>query len=219
MAYFGFTRSFDNNRRGCDVHALISRGCNTSQFGPYIYPIYHASSHSSLASTVEIGGIWPPKGIEVLDPWEIRFLNTLIPPLSRAALTWAHHAILAGREKRAVYALVATILLALVFTGFQGMEYYQAPFTISDSTLFLIICGIRQYVGHLAKEHHIGFKAAACQEIDLRIPAKEEGGYYFYSNSDGERLILRGRHSRPPLLNGSILIENIDSGSRSSFAT
>ena len=64
---------------------------------------------------------------------------------------------------------------------FQGMEYYQAPFTISDSiygstfflatgfhgfhviigTIFLKICGIRQYLGHLTKEHHVGFEAAA----------------------------------------------------------
>ncbi|KAL3513973.1 hypothetical protein ACH5RR_026690 [Cinchona calisaya] len=194
---FGFTRSFGNNRRRCDVHALISMGCNTSQFGPHIYPIYHvqvmfffaffwASSHSSLAPTEEIGGIWPPKGIEVLDPWEIPFLNSLIPLSSGAAITWAHYAILAGKEKRAVYALVATVLLALVFTGFQGMEYYQAPFTTSDSiygstfflatgfhgfhviidTLFLIICGIRQYLGHLTKEHHVGFEVAAWYRRD-----------------------------------------------------
>ncbi|KAL3534687.1 hypothetical protein ACH5RR_003148 [Cinchona calisaya] len=152
----------------------------------FFFAFFRASSHSSLAPTVEIGGIWPPKGIEVLDPWEIPFLNTLIPPSSGAAVTWAHHAILAGKEKRAVYALVATVLLALVFTGFQGMEYYQAPFTISDSiygstfflatgfhgfhviigTLFLIICGIRQYLGHLTKEHHVGFEAAAWYRRD-----------------------------------------------------
>nr|GEV62526.1 cytochrome c oxidase subunit 3, mitochondrial [Tanacetum cinerariifolium] len=139
------------------------------------------SFHSSLALTVEIGGIWPPKGIAVLDPREIPFLNTLIPLSSGAAVTWAHHAILAGKEKRAVYALVATVSLALVFTAFQGMEYYQAPSIISDSiygstfflatgshgfhviigTLFSIICGIRQYLGHLTKEHHVGFEAAA----------------------------------------------------------
>ncbi|EPS74623.1 hypothetical protein M569_00102, partial [Genlisea aurea] len=98
----------------------------------FFFAFFRASSHSSLAPTVEIGGIWPPKGIGVLDPWEIPFLNTLIPPSSGAAVTWAHHAILAGKEKRAVFALVATVLLALVFTGFQGMEYYQAPSTISD---------------------------------------------------------------------------------------
>nr|GEU93864.1 cytochrome c oxidase subunit 3, mitochondrial [Tanacetum cinerariifolium] len=130
---------------------------------------------------VEIGGIWPPKGIAVLNPREIPFLNTLIPLSSGATVTWAHHAILAGKEKRAVYALVATVSLALVFIAFQGMEYYQAPSTILDSiygatfflatgfhgfhviigTLFSIICGIRQYLGHLTKEHHVGFEAAA----------------------------------------------------------
>ncbi|KAH0988294.1 hypothetical protein GBA52_015471 [Prunus armeniaca] len=147
----------------------------------FLFAFFRASSHSSLAPTVEIGGIWPPKGIWVLDPREIPFLNTPILLSSGAAVTWAHHAILAGKEKRAVYALVATVSLALVFTGFQGMEYYQAPFTISDciygstfflatgfhgfhviiGTLFLIICGIRQYLGHLTKEHHVGFEAAA----------------------------------------------------------
>ncbi|KAL5078977.1 hypothetical protein RYX36_007398 [Vicia faba] len=144
----------------------------------FLFAFFRASSHSSLAPTVEIVGIWPPKGVGVLDPREIPFLNTPILLSSRAAITWAHHAILAGKEKRAVYALAATVSLALVFTSFQGMEYYQAPFTISDSingsnfflaigfhgfhviigTLFLIICGIRQYLGHLTKEHHVGFE-------------------------------------------------------------
>ncbi|KAL2942379.1 Cytochrome c oxidase subunit 3 [Bienertia sinuspersici] len=103
--------------------------------------LFWAFSHSSLALAVEIGGIWPPKGIWVLDPREIPFLNTVILLTSGAAVTWAHHAILVGKQKRAVYALVATILLALVFTGFQRMEYYEALFTILDniygSTFFL----------------------------------------------------------------------------------
>ncbi|KAM7248920.1 hypothetical protein ACFE04_026806 [Oxalis oulophora] len=79
----------------------------------FLFAFFWASSHSALAPTVEIGGIWPPLGIWVLDPWEIPFLNTLILLSSGAAVTWAHHAILAGKEKRAVYALVATVLLAL----------------------------------------------------------------------------------------------------------
>nr|AHG59251.1 cytochrome oxidase subunit III [Bryum argenteum] len=142
---------------------------------------FWAFFHSSLAPTVEIGAIRPPKGIDVLNPWGIPFLNTLILLSSGAAVTWAHHAILAGFKKQAVYALVATILLALVFTGFQGMEYVEAPFTISDGiygstfflatgfhgfhviigTIFLIICTIRQYLGHFTQTHHFGFEAAA----------------------------------------------------------
>ncbi|CAN0930430.1 Cytochrome c oxidase subunit 3 [Linum grandiflorum] len=42
----------------------------------FFFAFFWASFHSSLAPTVEIGGIWPPKGIGVLDPWEIPFLNT-----------------------------------------------------------------------------------------------------------------------------------------------
>nr|ADT62141.1 cytochrome oxidase subunit 3 [Isoetes engelmannii] len=147
----------------------------------FFLAFFWAFFHSSLAPTVEIGAIWPPKGIEVLDPWGIPFLNTLILLSSGAAVTWAHHAILAGFKREAVYALVVTIWLALVFTGLQVMEYVEAPFTISDGiygstfflatgfhgfhviigTFFLIICGIRQFLGHLTEKHHFGFEAAA----------------------------------------------------------
>lgn len=147
----------------------------------FFLAFFWAFFHSSLAPTVEIGAIWPPKGIEVLDPWGIPFLNTLILLSSGAAVTWAHHAILAGLKEQAIYGLVATILLAIIFTAFQGMEYVEAPFTISDGiygstfflatgfhglhviigTLFLLVCCLRQYMGHLTPKHHFGFEAAA----------------------------------------------------------
>ncbi|KAJ0434439.1 Cytochrome c oxidase subunit 3 [Helianthus annuus] len=129
----------------------------------FLFALFRASSHSSLAPTVEIGGIWLPKGIAVLDTREIPFLNTLIPLSSGAAVTWAHHAILAGKEKRGVYALVATVSLALVFTAFQGMEYYQVPSTISDSiygSTFFLATGFHGF--HvIIGEHHVVFEAAA----------------------------------------------------------
>lgn len=147
----------------------------------FFFAFFWAFFHSSLSPTIDIGAVWPPKGIDVLDPWGIPFLNTLILLSSGAAVTWAHHAILAGLKKQAVYGLLATVLLALVFTCFQGMEYVEAPFTISDGiygstfflatgfhgfhviigTIFLAICCIRQYMGHFTQKHHFGFEAAA----------------------------------------------------------
>jgi cytochrome c oxidase subunit 3 len=60
--------------------------------------LFWAFFHSSLAPTVEIGTIWPPKGIDVLNPWGIPFLNTLILLSYGATVTWAHHAILAKKQ-------------------------------------------------------------------------------------------------------------------------
>jgi cytochrome c oxidase subunit 3 len=74
----------------------------------FFLAFFRALFHPPLAPTVEIGAIRPPKGIDVLNPWGIPFLNTLILLSSGAAVTWAHHAILAGFKKQAVYALVAT---------------------------------------------------------------------------------------------------------------
>ena len=44
----------------------------------FFFAFFWAFFHSSLAPTIEIGAMWPPKGIEVLNPWEIPFLNTVI---------------------------------------------------------------------------------------------------------------------------------------------
>lgn len=142
---------------------------------------FWAFFHSSLAPTVEIGAIWPPKGIEVLNPWEIPFLNTVLLLSSGATVTWAHHAILAGNREQALNGLVLTIMLALIFTGFQAYEYIEAPFTISDGiygstfymatglhgfhvilgTVFLSVCFYRLSSFHFTKHHHFGFEAAA----------------------------------------------------------
>lgn len=142
---------------------------------------FWAFFHSSLAPTVEIGAIWPPKGIEVLNPWEVPFLNTVLLLSSGASVTWAHHAILAGNRQQAINGLVVTIVLAVIFTAFQAYEYIEAPFTISDGiygstfymatglhgfhvilgTIFLSVCLYRLYNYHFTKQHHFGFEAAA----------------------------------------------------------
>eukprot|EP01018_Ginkgo_biloba_P022844 Gb_11481 [translate_table: standard] len=84
----------------------------------FFFALLRASSHSPSAPTIGIGGIRPPKGINVLNPWEIPFLNTLILPPFGPTISWAHHAIPAGKEQQAVYASIATISLALVSTRF-----------------------------------------------------------------------------------------------------
>lgn len=143
--------------------------------------VFWAFAHSSLAPSIDIAGVWPPRGIAVLDPFGIPFLNTLILLTSGASVTWAHYAIVLGVSKETQAALSITVILAAVFTAFQGFEYATAGFTISDSvygscfyiltglhgahvivgTIFLTVCLVRAMYDELRPDHHLGFELAA----------------------------------------------------------
>ncbi len=124
---------------------------------------------------------WPPPGIEVIDPFHMPLMMTLILLLSGVTVTWAHHAIIEGKMKEASKALGITVLLGVMFTFFQGYEYAHAAFKFTDGifpstfymatgfhgfhvlvgTIFLAVCWIRTNKGHFTPESHFGFEAAA----------------------------------------------------------
>ena len=131
-------------------------------------------------------GVWPPADVEPLSPWGLPLLNTLILLLSGTTVTWAHHAVQQGDQKGLVQGLVATILLGVIFTGFQAVEYWEAlafgMFSFSGGgiygasffmatgfhglhviigTIFLTVCLFRAMAGHFTPERHFGFEAAA----------------------------------------------------------
>ena len=65
--------------------------------------IFWAYFHSSLAPTIEIGGVWPPVGITTLDPFAIPLLNTILLLSSGAFITFAHHALINGNRRYAIF--------------------------------------------------------------------------------------------------------------------
>ncbi|WP_066799313.1 cytochrome c oxidase subunit 3 [Sphingomonas soli] len=96
-------------------------------------------------STVEaVGGVWPPKGMEVLDAWKLPLLNTLILLCSGCTITWSHHALIhnqRGGALKGLWGLLGvgendgvkkglwlTILLGITFSAIQAYEYLEAPF-------------------------------------------------------------------------------------------
>lgn len=147
----------------------------------FFFGFFWAYFHASLAPTVELGSIWPPKAIVPFNLWDVPLLNTIILLSSGATVTWAHHAMVSGDRNQANYSLALTILLAVLFTGLQGYEYVVASFNISDSvygsafymatgfhglhviigTTFLMVCFFRLVKFHFTTEHHFGFEAAA----------------------------------------------------------
>ncbi|MBP2147667.1 cytochrome c oxidase subunit 3 [Xanthobacter autotrophicus DSM 597] len=127
------------------------------------------------------GGMWPPKGIESLDPWHLPLLNTLILLTSGTTVTWAHHALVHGDRQGLKWGLWCTVILGVLFSMCQAYEYYHAHFHFSGNiygatffmatgfhgfhvivgTIFLAVCLMRTYMGDFTPQKHFGFEAAA----------------------------------------------------------
>jgi cytochrome c oxidase subunit 3 len=147
----------------------------------FFFSFFWAFFSASLSPNIEIGSIWPPNGISVLNPLEIPLINTIILLLSGSTCTFCHFCIIFGCRKNALLSLIITIFLGIAFSLLQAIEYYEAKFTISDSiygsiffmstgfhgfhiligSTFLFICFIRLLKHHFTKEHHFGFESAA----------------------------------------------------------
>ncbi|MEE4289269.1 MAG: cytochrome c oxidase subunit 3 [Erythrobacter sp.] len=132
--------------------------------------------------TEVVGGVWPPKAIEeVLDPFALPLLNTLILLCSGTTVTWAHHSLIHGDRQGLKQGLWATIALGVLFSFIQAYEYAVAPFAFGGNTyssafymatgfhgfhvivgtIFLAVCLYRVYLGHFTPRQHFGFEAAA----------------------------------------------------------
>jgi len=135
-----------------------------------------------VAETVKnVAGQWPPKGLEVINPFGFPLLNTIILLLSGTTVTWAHHALIHDDRQSLKTGLWLTIALGLIFSSIQAYEYSEAPFHFAGlnygasffmatgfhgfhvliGTIFLIVCQARVYAGHFTARQHFGFEAAA----------------------------------------------------------
>lgn len=146
----------------------------------FFLAIFWAYFHSSLSPTVEMGAHWPPMGIDAINPFELPALNTVILLSSGVTVTYAHHSLIQGNRSGALKGTVLTVLLALVFTAFQGVEYSVSSFTISDGTFgscfyfgtgfhglhvmigtaFIAVALWRILAYHVTDNHHLGFEAS-----------------------------------------------------------
>nr|YP_010899380.1 cytochrome c oxidase subunit 3 [Grosmannia fruticeta]WHN64117.1 cytochrome c oxidase subunit 3 [Grosmannia fruticeta] len=146
----------------------------------FFVAIFWAFFHSALTPTVELGAQWPPLGIEPVNPFELPLLNTVLLLSSGATITYAHHAFIDGNRAGGIYGSVLTVVLAGIFTCFQGVEYGVSSFTISDGvygacfflatgfhglhviigTLFLGVALWRIYSYQMTDTHHVGLESA-----------------------------------------------------------
>ena len=147
----------------------------------FFFSFFWAFFHRRLAPTIEIGLQWPPIGVSPFNPLQVPLLNTIILLASGVTVTWAHHGIIENKFTQASQGLALTIALGAYFTCLQGIEYWEANFTVADSaygatffvatgfhglhviigTTFLLTCLYRHTNRHFSSTHHFGFEAAA----------------------------------------------------------
>ena len=142
---------------------------------------FWAYYNAALFPTIEMGSVWPPEGVVTFNPWDLPFLNTIILLTSSTTVTWAHHALRHGDYRGLKLGLWITVVLGVVFSIIQGIEYSEAAFSFSGGiygstffmatgfhgahviigTIFLAVCLVRVYRGHFKPDQHFGLEAAA----------------------------------------------------------
>ena len=149
----------------------------------------HIPEIGNWAETAAAWSTWPPKGVEVLDAWQLPLLNTIILLLSGTTVTWAHHALQVGDRRATKIGLAITIALGVLFTAVQAYEYQHIihehlffneealnsglygsiffmatgfhGFHVLIGTIFLTVCLLRLLAGQMTPQKHFGFEAAA----------------------------------------------------------
>lgn len=125
----------------------------------------------------------PPK--EVIDPWHLPLINTVLLVSSSVTVTIAHHALKKGHRGALKLWLAATILLGVAFLALQAMEYHEAYTElgltlgsgiygatffmltgfhgahVTIGTVILFVMLMRILRGHFDAEHPFGFEAAS----------------------------------------------------------
>lgn len=146
-------------------------------FASFFWSFFHAS----LRPSVESGSFWPPAEVIPINPFEVPLLNTTVLLSRGATITWAHMSLLSSNGLESHIGFLCTVLLGVLFSLLQLMEYKNSSFTIADSvygrtfylatgfhgvhvligTIFITVMWWRHSVGHFSRARHFGFEASA----------------------------------------------------------
>ena len=129
--------------------------------------------------------VWPPEGIDFIEPFPLTAVGTVLLVLSSFTIQWAIWRIRKGDRTGLIRGLAITLLLGVVFLGIQMYEYYHFVtaynFGIDSGaygTLFYTLTGfhgahvfggivgisvilLRALQGQFSARHHIAVEAVS----------------------------------------------------------
>jgi len=147
----------------------------------FFLSFFWAFYDASLSPVIDLGLVWPPKGVSPLSVYAVPLLNTIILLSRGVTVTWAHHALINNYFSKTFVSLSFTVLLGIYFLGMQYLEYDEAQFSLADGvygrtffiatgfhgihvmvgTTFLFYVLLNLLRGKLLFNHHFSFEAAA----------------------------------------------------------
>jgi cytochrome c oxidase subunit 3 len=162
-------------------------GADNNLFTPELWNGFSATWQEVAMNTpaaVSQAGVKYSVPVQLVDTWGLPALNTLLLLLSGVTLTFAHHALRAGERNKIVGWLVATIVLGVMFLGFQIAEYGHAyhdglkltsgiygstfymltgfhGFHVTVGAIMLTVILYRIQKGHFSADNHFGFEGVA----------------------------------------------------------
>lgn len=164
---------------------------------PYLGGDYgtHASTMTKVLLWPNFVHQWPlfkppamhlyPGMQSVINAWGIPALNTAILLSSGVTITIAHWALVKNQPKRLMWGMAATLILGVVFLGFQAYEYWNAyalkaltlqsgiygatffmltgfhGLHVAIGVIMLMVILIRCAKGHFNVQHHFAFEAVS----------------------------------------------------------
>jgi cytochrome c oxidase subunit 3 len=122
---------------------------------------------------------------DIIDPWHLPLINTVLLVTSSFTVTFAHHALRHGERAKIKMWLAVTLVLGIVFLYFQASEYAEAynhldltlnsgiygstfflltgfhGFHVTLGSIILFVLLIRVMKGHFTADNHFGFEAGS----------------------------------------------------------
>ena len=128
---------------------------------------------------------------EVIDPWHLPLINTILLVTSSFTVTFAHHALKKDKRGPLKAWLALTVLLGICFLILQAYEYYEAYHElgltlgsgiygatffmltgfhgahVTMGALILTVMLVRVMKGHFTADKHFGFEAVSYTHLTL----------------------------------------------------
>nr|YP_009346445.1 cytochrome c oxidase subunit III [Xiphinema rivesi]AOT84264.1 cytochrome c oxidase subunit III [Xiphinema rivesi] len=139
----------------------------------FFFGIFWSFFHASMSPITTGNIIWPLVGLDIIPPFQVPLLNTIVLLMSGVTATLSHHEVLSGEKSSWLF---YSLLLGVYFLMLQGMEYYSSLFSISSSvfgSLFFLGTGFHGF--------HVCLGAAMLLMSFLRVSMnKLSSGHHFF---------------------------------------